>query len=266
MITVLVELVYAELRPEDELIHHIANRLASIEELLGCYVADCPAGEKTKKEITRQAMVGTSRLRRILQRSAYSSHYREQMGAVVALVGRLVDIAANLIVLSVQVSGDDRKRIRSLAGNIASIRADLVSGRIPHPIEAYSDISQTPPLLREMETTVSMIAGVFTGSQSLDAYVPPTAGGDPPFRLFVPDALSNSEHIKFALRGCLAASLGYIFYTSVDWPEISTAITTCFLTALTTIGASRQKQVLRFGGTLAGGALGIGAQVFILPH
>ena len=267
VITVLVELIFAELRPGDELIHHIAHRLAAIEELLGCYAADRPVDEKTKKEITRQAMVGTSRLRRILQRSAYSQHYREQMGAVVGLVGRLVDMAANLIVLSVQVSGDDRKRIRSLAGSIASIRADLVSGRIPHPIEAECDISPTPPLLREMETTVSMIAGVFTGSQSLAAYAQPQAGGDPPSRLFVPDALSNSEHFKFALRGCLAASLCYIIYTSVNWPEISTAITTCFLTALTTIGASRQKQVLRFAGALAGGVLaGIGAQVFILPH
>ncbi len=69
------------------------------------------------------------------------------------------------------------------------------------------------------------------------------------------------------MRGCLAASLCYIFYTSVDWPEISTAITTCFLTALTTIGASRQKQLARFAGALAGGVVaGIGAQVFILPH
>ncbi len=46
-------------------------------------------------------------------------------------------------------------------------------------------VSRVPfPLLRDMETTVSMIAGVFTGSQSLSAYSPPQAGGDPPFKLF----------------------------------------------------------------------------------
>jgi multidrug resistance protein MdtO len=267
VITVLVELVYAELRPGDELIHHISHRLAAIEELLACYIADRPVDEKTKKEITRLAMVGTSRLRRILQRSGYSPHYREQMGAVAALVRRLVDIAANLTDLSLQVSDDDRNRIRRLAEDIASVRADLVAGRIPYLIEAPSNVSLAAPLLHEMETTVSLIPGVFTGSQSLDAYAPPQPGGDQPFRLFVPDALSNPEHIKFALRGCLAASLCYIIYTSVDWPEISTAITTCFLTALTTIGASRQKQFMRFAGALAGGVVaGIGAQVFILPH
>ena len=38
------------------------------------------------------------------------------------------------------------------------------------------------------------------------------------------------------------------------------------LTALTTIGASHQKQVLRFSGAMAGGAIGIASQVFVLPQ
>jgi len=88
-----------------------------------------------------------------------------------------------------------------------------------------------------------------------------------PVRLFAQDALSNSDHIKFGLRGCLAASLCYIIYTSLAWPGISTAVVTCILTALTTIGSSRQKQVLRVSGAIVGGVVvGIGAQVFILPY
>jgi multidrug resistance protein MdtO len=267
-ITLLVELVFAQLRPGDDLVRSIAERLASVEELLNCHTADCPVDEKTEKKITRLGMVGTSRLRRILQRSTYSSHYVEQMGAVVALVGRLVDIAANLTYLRVRVSEDDRRRMRVLAESIASIRADLVGGRLPRPIELPSEskTSHAVPLLHEMERTVSLIPEVFSGSQSLSAYAPPPSG-DPPSRIFVPDALSNSEHLKFGLKGCLAASLSYIVYTSVAWPGISTAVVTCLLTALTTIGASRQKQVLRITGAFVGGVVvGIGAQVFILPH
>ena len=80
------------------------------------------------------------------------------------------------------------------------------------------------------------------------------------------DALLKSEHLKFGLKGCLAASLCYIIYSSLFWPEISTSVTTCFLTALTTIGASHQKQVLRFAGALIGGfVFGMGAQVFSSP-
>jgi len=94
-----------------------------------------------------------------------------------------------------------------------------------------------------------------------------SAPGDPPSRLFVPDALSNPDHIKFALKGCLAGSLCYLIYTALDWQGISTAVVTCVLTALTTIGSSRQKQVLRITGAVVGGFIfGMGAQIFILPY
>ena len=44
-------------------------------------------------------------------------------------------------------------------------------------------------------------------------------------------------------------------------------MTTCLLTALSTIGSSRQKQVLRIAGAIVGGfLLGMGSQVFILPY
>jgi multidrug resistance protein MdtO len=62
----------------------------------------------------------------------------------------------------------------------------------------------------------------------------------------------------------MAASLCYVIYTALNRPEISTAVTTCLLTALSTVGSSRQKQVLRFTGALAGGLVGLVAQVFVL--
>jgi multidrug resistance protein MdtO len=108
---------------------------------------------------------------------------------------------------------------------------------------------------------------VFSGSGSISAYVPSLPAGERRSTLFVADALSNPEHLKFGLRGCVAASLCYIIYTSVDWPGISTAITTCLLTALSTVGSSHQKQFLRFAGAIVGGVVvGMGAQVFILPY
>jgi multidrug resistance protein MdtO len=58
-----------------------------------------------------------------------------------------------------------------------------------------------------------------------------------------------------------------VFYVSLDWRNLSTSLTTCVLTALTSIGSSRQKQVLRIAGFLLGGVIaGIGAQIFILPE
>jgi multidrug resistance protein MdtO len=85
--------------------------------------------------------------------------------------------------------------------------------------------------------------------------------------MLVPDAFSNPEHLKFALKGCLAAGICYFTYNALDWAGISTAVTTCLLTALSTVGGSRQKQMLRFAGAIMGGVvLGMGGQIFILPY
>ena len=51
----------------------------------------------------------------------------------------------------------------------------------------------------------------------------------------------------------------------MDWPGISTAVFSCLITALSTIGASKQKQFMRLSGAFVGGALGIASLVFILP-
>jgi len=266
IIAALTELVYASLRPDDDLVQSTAERLAAIEDLLNCYIESRPVDARTEKNITGLALVGTSRLRRFLQRSDYPPHYAEQMGAVVALVGRLVDIAANLSQLKIDTSDDDPLQIRELANKIAGVRAALVQSRVPSPIDMEHTL-YTVPLLQELDATVSLIPAVFAGSQSLSAFAPQPASGDPPSRIFVPDAFSNPEHMKFALRGCLAASLCYIIYNAKDWPGISTSVTTCFLTALSTIGSSHQKQILRIAGAIVGGLLfGIGAQIFILPY
>lgn len=261
--------VFGAMRPGDELVRSIAERLASVEELLSCYAAGRPIDEKAEKRVTRLAMLGTSRLRSNLRRSTHSGLYRDQMGAVVVLTGRLVDIAANLTQLGIQFAGDDRQRIGALAASIAGIHADLLSGKAPGQTEVNSEHERPGgvPLLREMEKTVPLIPMVFSGSGSISAYVPSIPAGERRSTLFVADALSNPEHLKFGLRGCVAASLCYIIYTSVDWPGISTAITTCLLTALSTVGASHQKQFLRFAGAIVGGVVvGMGAQVFILPY
>jgi multidrug resistance protein MdtO len=117
-----------------------------------------------------------------------------------------------------------------------------------------------------MENVVTLIPQAFTGSRSMDEYLLPS-DDTPRLKLVAPDALANPEHFKFAVKGCFAASVSYIIYNSIAWPGISTAVTTCLLTALSTIGVSRQKQVLRFAGALVGGfVIGMGSQIFILPN
>jgi len=268
VITAAIEVASAGLRPRHQLLQPLADRLASVESVLSRAAAGTPLDRRTQDDITRYAMTGISRVHTTLFHSSVSPQYREQMGAVIALVGRLTDLAANAVQLSPAVSDSDRRKIATLLANVAAIRSALLSGSAPHVVEPVSDPGV--PLFDEMEQTVSLIADVFAGSQSTSSYAPlqsaPPPTGEPPVRLFVADALSNPRHIQFGLKGCLAATLCYVIYNATDWPGISTAVTTTFLTALTTVGASHQKQMLRIGGALVGAVVGVSAQVFVLPQ
>jgi multidrug resistance protein MdtO len=266
--TAAVELVFARTEAGDDVVLPIVERLAAVERLLAAYGAGRQVDSGTEEKIATLEMRGTSSLRRRLRRSDYSTHYRAQMGGVVSVAGRLVDIAETLTQLHFAPSRTDQKQWQELAARIASIRTDLVERRIPEPIhfELDDELIRGVPLLREMQETVTLIPQIFAGSRSMDEHPPPEDDA-PELKILVPDALINPEHLKFALKGCFAASLCYILYNGIAWPGISTAVTTCLLTGLSTIGASRQKQILRFAGAVVGGfIIGMGSQIFILPY
>ena len=266
-ITAIVELVFAKERPGQEVISSITKRLAAVEKLLSCYAENCTADPTSVEHIVNLAMRGTSALRGGLRHSDYSQEYSIPMAAVAALSGRLVDIAAALTKANVQPRSEDQPRFRRLALAISRVGEDLTSHRIPQPVQFTTDENSAAvsPLLREMEETVSLMPQAFTASGSLSYLPSPDELPQP--GLLVPDAFTNPAHLRFALKGCLAASTCYMIYMLVDWPAISTAVTTCMLTALSTIGSSRQKQMLRVAGAIVGGfILGMGSQIFILPH
>jgi multidrug resistance protein MdtO len=266
-ITGAVELVFVRLRRGDEVVLPITERLAAVENLLTSYAEARALDPATEKQIVRLETLGTSLLRRTLSRSDYSPQYSLEIGGVAVLVGRLVDLAATLMQLSFEFSASDQRRFRKLASTVAIIRGDLMNRRIPDPVHFNNDGQPASliPLLDDIEHTVTLIPQAFVGSISIQEYVP--SGDDTrQRRLLAQGALVNSEHLQFALKGSLAASSCYVIYNAIAWPGISTAVTTCLLTALTTIGSSRQKQVLRIAGAICGGFLiGMGSQVFILP-
>ena len=114
---------------------------------------------------------------------------------------------------------------------------------------------------------VSLMPAIFSEENAVDPALEPLEDAPDTIRIFIPDAFSNPEHLRYVLGGTVAAMLCYIFYVSLDWPDLSTSVTTCVLTALTSIGSSRQRQLLRIIGFVLGGVVaGLGAQIFILPY
>jgi len=266
IVTGAVELAFVRVRPRDEVILPISDRLLAVTNLLTCYAEGRAADPATQRQILRLETLGTSLLRRSLRRSNYSSEYSVEIGGVTALVGRLVDLAATLTHLRFEASANDQKRLRDLASALASIRNELLNRRIPGPLQFNTDEETAGvPLLSEIEHTVSLIPQAFA-SRHTPEYLS-LVDDQPRSSLFVPDAFVNPDHLHFAVKGCLAASICYVIYNAIDWPGISTAVTTCLLTALSTIGSSHQKQILRILGAMFGGfVLGMGSQIFILPH
>ena len=266
IITIALEIVFAEFRPGDPVIRAVSRRLTTVQALLSAYAQGAEPDRLTETEIVRLATVGTSRLRSTIKRSGSAAPYRDRIGALVALTGRLTDIALTLTYLDTSFSEADRQHALALAGNLDVIRADLAAGKIPRPIRSdlHNDLAGVP-LLRELGDTMRLIPEVFVGSEPQTNWLLSPPAAESSQEMFVADAWSNPEHVRFAFKGCLAASLCYVAYNFLFWPDISTAVTTCLLTALTTVGASHQKQALRLGGALIGGIVAISAQIFVLP-
>jgi multidrug resistance protein MdtO len=272
VVTVTVEYAFHRLRPATALTIAIDTRLQAVEDVLRQIAMNHIVSSKVEREIARYSALGTSRARQLLLHSDYPRPFVGQLNTAVALLGRLIDLAATLCVVcsmqSIALSPAERGRCLALANDVSNLRRDLKQRQLPRASEIGSAESSGLPLLTEMERTVALIPHAFSSTAS-----PEDISTQSPLRedvgssLFVSDAFSNIEHFKFAVRGTLAAMLAYVIYQAVEWPGLSTAVVTCILTALSTIGSSTQKQFLRLGGAIIGGFMfGMGAQIFVLPY
>jgi len=268
-----VEYVFRCVNPITYITQAIESRLRAVEDLVRQLAADLPVGSRVEKELSLYSTLGTSKLRRELLTSGYPPELIAQMNVAAALLGRLVDLAASLGIArstqSVAIGAADRDRCSRLANEISSLRGDLQRRKLPRAIDIASQPEPSDvPLLPEMEKTVALIPHAFSRAKSVKELFPSAPmGAEVRSRLFVPDAFSNLDHLKFAVRGTLATMVAYVFYQAIDWPGLGTSIAACIITGLSTIGSSRQQLFLRMGGTIIGGCVfGMGAQICVLPY
>ncbi|MGB9415003.1 MAG: FUSC family protein [Acidobacteriaceae bacterium] len=268
LVTLGVEVVFYAVRRRDEFSEGLDTRLAIIEQLMADYAAGGPVSPATQAGLAQFAVVGAGSLRRHIARTSYTQLYRARMATLVALVSRSIDFAAALANAFPALPEGNQERAARLQRSLADIRVCLrTHGQ--QPAEATLEVKPSPdtPLLSEIESMVSLMPSIFSDEHAVDPGLEPLEDAPGTSRIFILDAFSNPEHLRYILGGTLASMLCYVFYVSLDWRNLSTSITTCVLTALTSIGSSRQKQVLRISGFLLGGVIaGIGAQIFILPE
>ena len=122
-----------------------------------------------------------------------------------------------------------------------------------HPLA--DAISRT---LRAIYETLAATSGPASPKES--------AGARSPRHLLVADALSNPEYARFALKVTLAVMICYFVMNMTNWSGIHTSVITCFFVALSTVGETLHKALLRFVGCLIGAGLGLGAILLLMPR
>jgi multidrug resistance protein MdtO len=266
VVTLAVETVFHAIDRRDELMDGIDVRLAQVEALMRAYGSGQAIAPENAKGLTQYMVVGVGALRRYIARTVDEPAHRDRMSALVSITGRSVDFAAALSSTVPVCDPADQARAAKLADRIAIIRERLRNNAIVEPWDSVPSGKDSTPLISGLEAMVALTPSVFVSSASIDPRLQIIEEPVSSNRLFIADAFSNPEHLRYILGGTLAAMLCYVFYVSLDWRNLSTSVTTCVLTALTSVGSSRQKQVLRIAGFVLGGVIaGLGAQIFILP-
>jgi multidrug resistance protein MdtO len=217
------------------------------------------------------AIAGMSRPLALLKTAAaihvWAHKRHEGLSALITLTDRLVTSALALETLP-DLLHETRlhERLLNVADSCDRMRRAFNELRLPDDWVALADEKNaSPPFpLLDIERTLDQIA------MAVPRYSEELSHSDsaPAEKrsLFLPDAFENPEYVRFAIKGTVAAFICYVVFIGFDYPGIYTSVITCFVVALSTIGASNQKGILRFGGAAVGGLMGLIALVYLFPN
>jgi multidrug resistance protein MdtO len=157
-----------------------------------------------------------------------------------------------------------------LASQLRACRQAIESGAAPATQDSLAPSSQIVGAGSEQSPAViaarSALSALFTAISHPVTSPDKTEAQHPPRRLLVADAFTNPAHWQFALKTTMAVMISYAIYQLLDWPGMRTAIVTCFFVALSSLGETVHKLLLRLSGAVIGGLIAGLCIVFVLPH
>ncbi|MBR8330044.1 FUSC family protein [Burkholderia ambifaria] len=151
-----------------------------------------------------------------------------------------------------------------IAATLDEMAAILERGGYPVEVTlALPPIDALPPLARVAATDLHAAITHFAepgAAADTTAPAPAPRGG-----FFLPDARSNPDHIRYALKTTAAAIFCYLLYSQLDWSGIHTCVVTCYIVSLGSTAETVEKLTLRIVGCIVGALLGTAALVFVVP-
>jgi multidrug resistance protein MdtO len=241
------------------------TRFRVAEETLRRMAGSEPQGRETAPppSLASLATAGMSVPLELLK-TASLTHVRarqrhDELAAMITLIDRLVaDAWALQTVTPTAADGKELVRVADACARCRRMLSDREGAhdeKVPMPDRVLKN-----PLLADMERIVQEIALVARVKTE------PGRPKEARLRLLAPDAFSNPEYLRFAIKGALSAFICYLFLVGFDYRGIYTSVITCFVVSLTTIGSSNQKGVLRFSGAAVGGLMGMVALIYLFPN
>jgi multidrug resistance protein MdtO len=265
-----VQLLLSRGDPLSLLQRELATRLGTVAQTLRRLAGERVAVPE-RDSLRSLATAGMSRPLALLKTASvihiWAHERHEGLSAIITLTDRLVTSALALEALpDFPQAPYLHEQLLNVADGCDRMRRAFNELHLPDDWIALADEKNTPPpfSLLDIERTLDQIAlAVPRYSEELShSDVAPAEKRT----LFLPDTFDNPEYVRFAIKGTVAAFICYLVFIGFDYPGIYTSVITCFVVALSTIGASNQKGILRFGGAAVGGLTGLVALVYLFPN
>ena len=275
-ISVLTSLII-EPRPDLLLREEIEDNLGAVRAILGSISEGRLDLVDRAKALRRRLYGGPARMRQLLgrwrQRGRPARFDAVDWDLAIFIVERLLGTAASVVKADDLALGpESRKVMAELQLAIEQLMQAVREGKpalvtaiaIPSADSLPESAAKTAlvELISALEETRWILEPPRHTREEANSGIPEKPAQSP----LVPDALTNNDYLTFALKTTLAIAACEIFLNAVAWPGIRTSLVTCAATALATVGAQRQKQLLRLTGVCVGGLMGLAAVIYVVPQ
>ena len=268
VVTMIIQRLFRPALPVRLLVEEYSRQLDEVEHQLDARIAGVAAPAFHSGRVGR----GVLALQRQLAFAALGN--RERTAARAAAVSRLHAAAAQLARLApFEASHEERERMIAIREACASLRECLghdaafnLTGAAPSPADLPGSghgMLAHSAILREMARALRSAADA--GAAGANG-TPSAAQGAQPAAASAAGSPLNIVYLQFAFKAVLAAMVTYVIYTSLQWPGIHTAMQTCIILALPSLGATTHKGITRLLGCCLGSLAALVATVFVVPH